>query len=176
MSLVPAANAAFFTASSAAAGALIGLLFVAISLRTDAVFGPDAPTSGRALASSAFTALVVAFFISIMASIPHIRLGIVVIVIAALALYNTVKLHRQLAATEAHIALFTFSLIAYSAQVAGGIWLTARPYQASLYDALDYAIISSYATALSRAWVLLKGSFITSPRHASATSQVSESD
>lgn len=103
--MVPAANMTFFTDSAAAAGALIGLLFVAISLRTESVFGDYAPISGRALAGSSFTALVNAFFISLMASIPDVSLGIVVIVLAILALYNTAKLHRHLTEREAHGAV-----------------------------------------------------------------------
>ena len=117
--MVPAANLNFFTDSAAAAGALIGLLFVAISLRTESIFGDDSPTSGRALAGSALTALVNAFFISITATIPHISLGIVVFVLALISLYTTTKLHRDLARREAQLALLIFSATAYSLQVAG---------------------------------------------------------
>lgn len=174
--MVPAANINFFTDSAAAAGALIGLLFVAISLRTDSVFGDDAPTGGRALAGSAFTALVNAFFISIMASIPNVNLGIVVIVLAVLALYTTTKLHRHLAQREAQVALLIFSITSYLTQVAGGIWLALRPHQRSLYDALCYVIVSSFAMALLRAWSLLQGSYLTPSRRSSTKADAPESE
>jgi hypothetical protein len=45
--MVPATDLSFFTDSAAAAGALIGLLFVAIWLRTDSIFGDNAPAGWR---------------------------------------------------------------------------------------------------------------------------------
>jgi hypothetical protein len=43
--MVPASYLAYVTASTSAAGALIGLLFVSIALRRDGIFGPDAATA-----------------------------------------------------------------------------------------------------------------------------------
>ena len=55
---VPAEFSGYFTASSAASGVLIGLLFVAVSLRPETVFGASSSAAGRANAGSTFTALV----------------------------------------------------------------------------------------------------------------------
>src|SRR5436309_3446471 len=48
----------FFLASSGASAALIGLLFVAVSIAPEKVFGSDAEAVRQAQALSAFTALV----------------------------------------------------------------------------------------------------------------------
>jgi hypothetical protein len=73
--VVRSAYAGYFAAACAAAGALIGLLFVAVCLTPDSVFGDDANPGGRALAGSTFTALVNAFFVSLVAIIPQTSLG-----------------------------------------------------------------------------------------------------
>jgi hypothetical protein len=55
--VVPDSFDGYFTAAASAAGALIGLLFVAISMRPDAVLGANPSSHARALASSSFTGL-----------------------------------------------------------------------------------------------------------------------
>ena len=47
---------AYLGAVATAAAALIGLLFVAVSVRDDTIFGPSAIPGGEALAITAFTA------------------------------------------------------------------------------------------------------------------------
>jgi hypothetical protein len=44
--MVPAGYLDFLIAASREAGAMIGLLFVVVSLRSDLVFGPNASTLG----------------------------------------------------------------------------------------------------------------------------------
>jgi hypothetical protein len=51
--VVPGSYVAYFTGAATAAGALIGLLFVAVSLRPDSIFGTTATAQGRLIASSA---------------------------------------------------------------------------------------------------------------------------
>ncbi len=57
----------FFAASVGSAAALIGLLFVAITLAPDTVFGASADPRKRAQAASAFVALANVFFVSLAA-------------------------------------------------------------------------------------------------------------
>lgn len=56
--MVPGVYGAYFAAMATAAAALIGLLFVAVSVRDDTIFGPHAMPGGEALAITAFTGLV----------------------------------------------------------------------------------------------------------------------
>jgi hypothetical protein len=53
--MVPGAYDAYFGAAATASAALIGLLFVAVSVRDDSIFGPKATPGGEALAIIAFT-------------------------------------------------------------------------------------------------------------------------
>jgi hypothetical protein len=69
--LIPADFTSYFTAAAAAAGVLIGLLFVAVSLRPETVFGDRAMPAAKAQAGSAFTSLVNSFFVSLVALIPQ---------------------------------------------------------------------------------------------------------
>src|SRR5579862_8158803 len=85
--VVPDSYDGYFTASTAAAGALIGLLFVAVALRPDSVFGAHASHTGRVRAGSAFTGLVNAFFISLIALIPDANLGYPAVVLGVSCLY-----------------------------------------------------------------------------------------
>jgi hypothetical protein len=55
--VVPDDFTGYFAAAATAAGALIGLLFVAASLRPETILGRDAPPAAKAISGSAFTAL-----------------------------------------------------------------------------------------------------------------------
>jgi hypothetical protein len=55
---------------------LIGLLFVAVWLRPETVFGDGAPPAGRAQADSAFTCLADSFFVSLVALVPRGRASV----------------------------------------------------------------------------------------------------
>jgi hypothetical protein len=74
--MVPSAYDAYFTAAATAGAALIGLLFVAVSVRDETIFGPEAIPGGEALAITAFTCLVNSFVVSLLALIPRTNIGI----------------------------------------------------------------------------------------------------
>jgi hypothetical protein len=59
--MVPAVYDTYLGAAATASAALIGLLFVAVSVRDDSIFGPKATPGGEALAMTAFTGLVNSF-------------------------------------------------------------------------------------------------------------------
>ena len=69
--MVPAEFTGYFTAAAAAAAVLIGLLFIAVSLRSETVLGDGAPAAGRAQADSASISLSNCFFVSLVALIPQ---------------------------------------------------------------------------------------------------------
>src|SRR5438270_3920757 len=68
--MIPPAFTNFFIASTSAGAALVGLLFVAISIAPEHTVMAGAPVERQAVATSAFTSLVNAFFISLGALIP----------------------------------------------------------------------------------------------------------
>ena len=79
-----------FAASVGSAAALIGLLFVAVSIAPDRVFGANAEADRRNDAQRAFVALANVFFVSLAALMPRGTL-IAIAVVAAVALYQTVR-------------------------------------------------------------------------------------
>ncbi|TMF37881.1 MAG: hypothetical protein E6I30_03370 [Chloroflexi bacterium] len=70
--MVPAEFESFFVTSATVSSALIGLLFVSISINPQRIFGPNAESARQAQALSAFSALANIFFISLAALIPGI--------------------------------------------------------------------------------------------------------
>jgi hypothetical protein len=68
--VVPKELVGYFTTSAQIAGSLIGLLFVSISLRYEAILGKSAEFRSRALASITFIGLFNVLTISIWALVP----------------------------------------------------------------------------------------------------------
>lgn len=87
--MVPPEFANFFIASASAGAALVGLLFVAVSLAPENIVTRRAPMERQAVAGSAFTALMNAFFISLFALIPHFNFGFVIVPFISLYLLTT---------------------------------------------------------------------------------------
>jgi hypothetical protein len=136
----------YFAAAGTAAGTLIGLLFVAVSLRPESVLGAAAPPAARAVAGSAFIALVNSFFVSLIAVIPDTSLGYVAAIMAAVSLWYTLGLHRALAGAATAWR-----------QLGVGVALAIRPHARGLVTVVAYLMIASFAVALQRAWSLMQG-------------------
>jgi len=155
--VIPDDFTGYFAASATAAGALIGLLFVAASLRPETVLGRGAPPAARAVAGSAFTALINSFFVSLIALIPNTSLGYTATIMALISLYSTWRLHHELARHEAALLQIVLALLAFLTQLGVGVALAIHPHDASLVYAMAYVLIGSFAVALRRAWSLMQG-------------------
>ena len=150
----------FLTASVAASSALIGLLFVSVSVAPQKVFGAEAEPQRQAQALSAFTALVNIFFISMTSLIPGIVLGLVVTPIAAVSLLQTLALLTMVPGWRAErrifrgALLFLASLTIYGFELWLGVQLWTRPSTAAVIGLLEL-LLGCYAIGLGRAWELL---------------------
>ncbi len=149
----------YFAAAGTAAGTLIGLLFVAVSLRPGSVLGATAPPAARAVAGSAFIALVNSFFVSLVAVIPDTSLGEVAAIMAVLSLWYTLRLHRELAGRPAWRQLL-MAAATYCGQLGVGVALTIRPDAKELVSVVAYLLIASFAVGLGRAWSLMEGEYL----------------
>jgi hypothetical protein len=154
--VVPRSYLEFMITSAGAAGAMIGLLFVAISLRSELVFGPNAPPKVKTLASSSFTSLVNAFALAILAIIPSTNIGVGMVVLAVLCLYNTWVLHAKNNFANAQIRVLIVTTINYVAEFAGGVTLMVHQNEQWIVNGLCYVIFASFIIALNRAWALIK--------------------
>ena len=148
--MVPAEFTGLFTAAAAAAGVLIGLLFVAVSLRPESVFGETASPGGRAKAGSAFTSLVNTFFIALVALIPQANLGEVAVIMAVVSLISIARLHRRVPRQEIQIVLLFLGVGTYVYQLIAGVLLLASPKDRTQVFSMAYLAIASFAVALSR--------------------------
>jgi hypothetical protein len=154
--VVPDALVGYFAAATAAAGALIGLLFVAISLKPDSIFGESAETNTRRLAESSFTALVNAFFMSLIAIIPGTNLGWTAAIMSVLSLYSTIA-RRVRDADVSNLAVLSFTTALYLGQLGIGVALIVVPSDADLVYKLAYLAVAAFGIALARAWALMTG-------------------
>ncbi len=158
---MPAEYQTFFVASTQASAALIGLLFVSISIAPQRVFGGTAEALRQAQAQSAFTALANIFFISFASLIPGVAIGIVVTGIAAVALLQTLSLLSLARSWRAErvlrrsVLLFVGSLAIYGGEISLGITLWRQPHALGALSGLLEILLGGYAIGLGRAWELL---------------------
>lgn len=159
--MTPAAYQPFFTASVAASAALIGLLFVSISIAPERIFGKDAVSSRQAQALSAFTALANIFFISFGGLMPDVPLGVLVTIVAIPAVLQTLALLRLIGHWRAESALyrglllFLGSAVIYGFEVSVGIQLWQTPANRDALSLLLDLLLGTYAIGLGRAWQLM---------------------
>src|SRR5260370_16868487 len=100
--MIPAAFANFFVASDGDGAALVGLLFVAVSIAPEQTVLEGASLERRAVAISAFTALLNAFFVSLAVLIPSSNLGWSALVLSLIGLSNTFMLGWNLLSQRSH--------------------------------------------------------------------------
>lgn len=155
--MVPSSYTGYFAATVTAAGTLIGLLFVAISVRPESVFGEGATDRGQALAGSAFTGLVNAFFLGLTALIPGTNVGIAAMVIALVGVVSNLRWRRREGTGRLGRALFYLTVLAFLGQLAAGAELTIHPHDTQQVGNIASVVIALMAFSLARAWFLMQG-------------------
>jgi hypothetical protein len=143
-----------FAASVGAAAALIGLLFVAVSIAPDRVFGANADLDRQHDAQRAFVALGNVFFVSLVALMSHGTL-IAIQAVAAIAFCQTALAAASTVRREGWkswkhlgtISLATYAFEFYSAQ-------ESKAHPGSTVNFI-YIVLGLYAYALGTSWGLL---------------------
>jgi hypothetical protein len=145
----------FFVASAGAAAAFIGLLFVAVTLAPERVFGPNAHPRRRADATRAFAALGNVFFISLVGLMPGENYT-VMLGVAALSLF---RLAQEAYRATKHLSLVqvlqTFGIISLIVYVAEFFVLLLLRNGSTSIGSLLGIILGLYAYALATSWGLL---------------------
>lgn len=160
--MVPPQFVNFFIASTGAGAALVGLLFVAVSIAPEHIVQANAPVERQAMAASSFTALLNAFFISFGALLPE-NVGYITLVVSLLGLINSIYLTRNLLkerqkwqSVVRRINLIIVSYIVYGFEVYYAILLIKEPPgNPDSFYGLTALLIAVYGIALLRAWQLL---------------------
>lgn len=158
----------YFDATATAAAALIGLLFVAVSVRDETIFGSNAKPGGEALAITAFLGLVNSFVVSLLGLIPKIHLGEPAAIMAVICIASTVRLQRRLH-TARNRTVLAVTLLVYAAQLSLGILLLLDPHNNSALVNLCFIVFLTLVVSLQRAWSLLKGDHVAGARAPTAS-------
>ncbi|HLY31363.1 MAG TPA: hypothetical protein VKQ36_10060 [Ktedonobacterales bacterium] len=167
--MVPSAMLGFFTASVGASAALIGLLFVAISISPEKIIASGATLERRMTASSAFSALLNVFFISLVAIIPLTNLGYVVVILGALSTSGTIsqviqgfpraQSGRPRPTVQEGFRLLTMplaSIVVYGYELYWGYLLfTGQVKSVADFSTVAYILIGVYGLGITRAWELI---------------------
>ncbi|HWZ18190.1 MAG TPA: hypothetical protein VNW73_05300 [Ktedonobacteraceae bacterium] len=160
--MVPSEFANFFIASASAGGALVGLLFVAVSIAPEQIVAAQAPVERQAVAGSAFTALMNAFFISLFALIPNFNIGFVIIPFSFVCLLTSfIQAWRLLRRTNnwqsllRRAFLVIISAALYGLELWNGYQLFTDPSQPGNVYGLISCLLGAFAIGLIRAWELL---------------------
>lgn len=166
--MVPASFANFFLATAGAGGALIGLLFVAVSIDRERTFGHQAHPLRQGVASAAFAALSNAFFVSTWALLPHVNVGYVALIVGAASLLDTGRFAVDLLRRRARpypvvgwrgvaraVGIVAPGLALYGYESVLAALLIQHPASVDYVYALGGVLLGIYAQGLARAWELL---------------------
>jgi len=162
--MVPEGIRDFFAASAGVAGALIGLLFVAISVAVERLKREEGAQVHRIRAVAALTAFTNAIAVSLFALIPGEKIGITSVVVAATGLLfvaaslsSLVRLH-QLRWAGVRDALFLLGLIVvFVLQMAEGLGVIANPANSGDVNTIAILVVCCFLIGIARAWELIGG-------------------
>jgi hypothetical protein len=154
----------FFLASAGVAGALIGLLFVAISVAPDRVTGEGADPAHRIRASAALTAFTNALTISLFALIPDFGLGVTAIIVGVLGLIfvagsslSVVRLRHSTAIRFRDVSFLVGQAVVFVVQIVAGAQ-QADVERTGAVETIAILTIVCFIIGISRAWELIGAS------------------
>lgn len=162
--MVPSSYHAFFSGSVSASGALIGLLFVAISVAPHKLSGEEASTSFQVKAGLAFSVLINALVLSLYALLPGQNLAIAGLVLAITGLSSTtglaiIVLRERLELTQTiYVGVRVLALVAiFVVQLIESLALESRPHSTGPVSLDCTLVVVCLLVAIDRAWELLGG-------------------
>ncbi len=160
--MVPPEFLNFFMASTGAGAALVGLLFVAVSLAPEQMVTRGAPVERRAVAGSAFTALINAFFISLVALIPHLNFGTFIVPFSSLSLlasliqaWSLLRVRKGWQSFLRRAFLVFLNLGLYGLELRNGVGFITDPTQVGFVYGLLFTMLGVLFLGLVCAWELL---------------------
>ena len=163
--MVPDSIHDFFLASGSAAGALIGLLFVAISVAAERVAHEKTGAQlYRVRASVALTAFTNSLTVSLFALIPGHKIGPAVTIVAiggftfvAAAVLWLIRLRQPLSDTLPHVLLLVGLAVDFVFQLIEGIDVITQPGDSGAVNTIAVLVIVCFLIGIARAWALIGG-------------------
>jgi hypothetical protein len=163
--MVPDGFNDFFAACGGVAGALIGLLFVAISVSADRLAREETQSQmHRVRASAALTAFVNALAVSLFALIPGHKIGWTTVSVAAsgllfivatlLSLFRLRLLHWKTLPDAVFLVLL---LVTFVLQLWQGLDVLSHPHDTSSIDTIAILVVACFLIGIARSWELIGG-------------------
>jgi hypothetical protein len=154
----------FFAGSAGVAGALIGLLFVAVSVASDRILGPNASEVHIARAAAALTAFTNALTVSLFGLIPGCHVGvpatsvaIVGLLFVAGALISLVPVWRAKQIGLSDITFLVGLLGVFVVQLLVGLGLDRHSEDAGDLQTICVLVIVCFLIGIARSWELVGG-------------------
>ena len=159
--MVPVSFHDFFGGCASVAGALIGLLFVAISVSPEKLSGDHARAEHQVRAAAAFSALISTLVIALVALLPGASLGEAGTIVAAAGLATTVGLcllllrEHQERIRPTDVTMLVILLALYGLQLAHALHLDGSPRKVSDIGRLGALLIGFFLFGIARSWQLV---------------------
>jgi hypothetical protein len=154
----------FFAASASVAGALIGLLFVAISVAPERVLGPDASEVHGVRAAATLTAFTNALTVSLFGLIPGYSVGNPATAVAGAGLLFIVRALVGVApgwrAKRVRLRDFTFLIgliVVFVIQLIAAIELDRNRADNGSLQTICVLVVVCFLIGIERAWELVGG-------------------
>lgn len=151
-----------FVATAGAAGALTGLLFVALSIAPLRGPSPAHPVIRQVRVAAALLAFVNALAISLYTLVPGTDVGYPAIVMGVIGTLFTAAAVRSIVSTHAtrqqlgrQLGLILLLLLIFGCELVGGIAHLADQDNSTAAQLISYAMVSSLIVGIARAWELI---------------------
>jgi hypothetical protein len=159
--VVPVSFHDYFGGCATVAGALIGLLFVAISVSPEKLTGDSARAEHQVRAAAAFSALVSTLVIALVALLPGASLGEAATIVAAAGLATTVALcllllrEHQEKIRHTDVSMLVILLALYGLQLASAMQLDGSPRDVGDVSRQGGLLIGFFLFGIVRSWQLV---------------------
>jgi hypothetical protein len=154
----------FFAAAAAVVGALIGLLFVAISVSQGRLSEQGGSQAHRIRATAALTAFTNALTVSLFALIPGIHLGWPALITASLgevfvfaSLLSLYRLRREQPGGWRESLFLAGTAVVFGIQLVAGIALTGNEESVGEVRTLAILVVVCALGGIARSWELIGG-------------------